>query len=297
MSERILPSRHAQRITQVRAGSFRLDGGAMFGLIPRTFWSTWMAPDAENRIALQTNCLLLDDGARKVLVETGYGDKWTAKERAIYCLESRTIVDALREIDVAPEAIDDVIVTHLHFDHAAGLTRARPDGTFELTFPRATIHVQRQEWEDALANRSTMTRTYLRSHLDPIRPRVRLLDGAVEALAGIAVRPLVGHTWGQQGVFVRDESDGITVFPADLLATVHHAHLAANMGYDVLPYENMLNKREFLKEAAGEGYVLALDHEPGAARVRCVVDPADSGRHKLVAVEASVRDVAIEREA
>jgi glyoxylase-like metal-dependent hydrolase (beta-lactamase superfamily II) len=266
------------RITVLRAGTFRLDGGGMFGLIPKSMWSAWTPADAENRIGLATNCLLLEDGTRRVLVETGYGDKWSPKERAIYALAERTVVDALREVGVEPEAIDDVVVTHLHFDHAAGLTRLDATGQPVPTFPRARIHVQRREWDDALANRSTMTRTYLASHLGPIRERVALHDGVAQVLPGLAVAPLVGHTWGQQGVFVRDESGTLTVFPADLLPTVHHAHLAASMAYDMLPYDNMLTKRAFLAKAADHGWTLVLDHEPNTPKVRVTRDQRDPSR-------------------
>ncbi len=276
-----VPSRHSYRVTPLRAGAFRLDGGGMFGLIPKTIWSTWSAPDPANRIALNTNCLLLDDGSRKVLVETGFGDKWSDKERAIYALERRTVVDALAEIGVEPEAIDEVVVTHLHFDHAAGLTRMDASGQLVPVFPRATIHVQRVEWEDAVANKSTMTRTYLANHLEPIRGRVRPIEGVAEPLPGIAVRPLVGHTWGQQGVFIR-EAAGVVVFPADLMPTVHHVHFAANMSYDMLPYENMVTKRGFLEAAAGEGWRLVLDHEPETPIVRVEREAADPSRFRLV---------------
>jgi glyoxylase-like metal-dependent hydrolase (beta-lactamase superfamily II) len=271
---RLLPSAHAWRTTVLRAGGFRLDGGGMFGLIPKTFWSTWIRADADNRIGLACNCLLLRDGSRTVLVETGYGDKWTAKERGVYQFAERTVVDALRDEGIEPDAIDEVVLTHLHFDHAAGLTRTGPDGAPKLVFPNARVHVQRQEWLDALANRSTMTKTYLPSHLAPIAERVVLADGAAEVLPGIVVRPLVGHTWGQQGVFVRS-ADGVVVFPGDLMPTVHHVHLSASMGYDMLPYDSMVTKREFLAEASGEGWMLVLDHEPGTPVVRVVPDPKD----------------------
>ena len=107
----------------LRAGTIRLDGGGMFGVVPKTIWSKMIAPDDLNRISLQTNCLLLDDGSKKVLIETGFGDKWSDKERGFYDLERRTVVDALGEVGCDPAAIDLVIVTHLHFDHAAALTR------------------------------------------------------------------------------------------------------------------------------------------------------------------------------
>ncbi|MCP4894453.1 MAG: MBL fold metallo-hydrolase, partial [Actinomycetales bacterium] len=106
----------------LRAGGLRLDGGGMFGIIPKAMWSGWTTPDEENRIGLSTNCLLLENGTRRVLVETGCGDKWTERERANYGLESRTVMDALLEQDVDPDSIDTVITTHLHFDHAGGLT-------------------------------------------------------------------------------------------------------------------------------------------------------------------------------
>jgi glyoxylase-like metal-dependent hydrolase (beta-lactamase superfamily II) len=275
-----LPGRHAWRVTPLRAGGFRLDGGGMFGLIPKTMWSGWTPPDASNRIALACNALLLEDGSMRVLVEAGYGAKWSAKERAVYELEERTVVDALRERGLGPESIDQVIVTHLHFDHAAGLTELDPNGVPRPVFPRAPILVQEREWEDAVANRSTMTRTYLRTHLDPVRELVRPVHGSHEVLPGILVRPLPGHTWGQQGVFVRT-AEGILVFPGDLMPTAHHVHLAANMGYDMLPYENMLQKRAFLREAADGGWTIALDHDPSGTLVRAHAEDAESGRFRL----------------
>ncbi|NIO59388.1 MAG: MBL fold metallo-hydrolase, partial [Acidobacteria bacterium] len=139
----------------LHAGRFRLDGGGMFGVVPKTMWQTMIEADANNRIGLDTNCLLLDDGTHTVLIETGYGDKWTDKERGFWDLEDRTILDALREAATPPEAIDVVIVTHLHFDHAAGLTRHDETGQPVASFPNARVYTQKTEWEDALANKST----------------------------------------------------------------------------------------------------------------------------------------------
>lgn len=282
----------------LRAGGFWLDGGGMFGLIPRTMWSAWAAPDALNRIPLAMNAVLLElpgelgagaaggagvsvdvsagasTGAQptRVLVETGAGGKWSAKERAMYDFAAqpdgsvRTIEHALAEVGVTPESIAHVVVTHLHFDHAGGLTRQRGDA-LECVFANAAVHVQRREWDDALANRSTMTRTYLRSHLDPIADRVVLHDGESEVVPGVRVRPIAGHTWGQQGV-VWTDTQGTLCYPADLLPTVHHSHPAASLGYDMEPYETMLTKRALLAEAEREGWRLVLDHEPGPCVVR-----------------------------
>jgi glyoxylase-like metal-dependent hydrolase (beta-lactamase superfamily II) len=262
----------------LRAGGLHLDGGGMFGIIPKSMWSSWVEPDDANRIPLETNCLLLRRGDRTVLVETGCGDKWSEKERAIYGLDGRTVVDALREHGVDPASIETVIVTHLHFDHAGGLTTLDGD-TPRPVFPNAEVVVQRREWDDALANRSTMTRTYLRSHLDPIADRVRLVDGAADILPGIRVEPLPGHTPGQQGVFI-ETSDGTIVFPGDLIPTVHHAHLSAATAYDLEPYETMQVKRRFLERAIDESLGIVLDHETGTATVRPRRD--DRGRIELV---------------
>jgi glyoxylase-like metal-dependent hydrolase (beta-lactamase superfamily II) len=266
--------------TLLRAGSFRLDGGGMFGVVPRTIWSKLAPPDQDNRISLQTNCLLLRQGSRRVLVETGFGDKWTEKERGYYDLERRTVADALDEAGCAAEQIDLVIVTHLHFDHAGGLTRAVPPGEPVPTFPAARIVVQRTEWEDALANKSTMTRTYLRSHLDPIADRLELIDGEQEIRPGLRVFPAPGHTWGQQAVRF-DDGEGVVCFPGDVIPTVNHVHPSFCMGYDMLPFENMLTKKHLLARSAREGWRLALDHEPGNPVQRVLPDPRQHNRFRL----------------
>jgi glyoxylase-like metal-dependent hydrolase (beta-lactamase superfamily II) len=270
------------RVTPLRTGAFRLDGGGMFGLIPKTMWSQWTTPDADNRIALSTRSLLVEtarDGL--VLVEAGCGDKWTDKERAMYALERRTAIDALREVGVDPADIAHVIVTHLHFDHAGGLTCAG-DGGPVPTFPRARIHVQRTEWHDALANKSTMTRTYLRTHLDPVASQVELHDGECSPLAGFTLLPTPGHTWGHQSVLVDGASGegGASphLFTGDACPTIHHAHPAASLGYDMMAYEAMLSKRRVLGRAADEGWLVALDHDPLHALARAV---ARDGRIEL----------------
>ena len=270
----------------LRAGSFRLDGGSMFGVVPRTIWSTLVKPDEQNRIALQTNCLLLDDGSQKILIETGYGEKWSDKERAIYELERRTVVDALREVDCEPEQINFVIVTHLHFDHAGGLTVFDRSGKAVPVFPNAQVIIQQTEWDDAQANKSTMTRTYLRSHLDPIADRLQLVHDEKEALPGVIVWPMVGHTWGQQAVRF-DDGNGIVCFPGDVMPTANHVGPSFNMGYDMLPYQNMLSQQALLERALDESWRIVIDHEPGDAVRRVAKDPDRPGRFLLPSVESS----------
>ena len=265
----------------LRAGGFRLDGGSMFGVVPKVLWTRLTEPDQRNRIPLQTNCLLLRREQETVLVETGYGGKWTDKDRDIFALESRTIVDALHEVEVDPMQVTSVIVTHLHFDHAGGLTHLDADGNAVSTFPNASIHVQATEWEDAIANKSTMTKTYLRSHLDPVAEQIEPVDGAVEILEGVHVWPMPGHTWGQQAVRFRDPR-GTVVYAGDVMPTIHHVGAAFSMGYDMLPYENMRSKLALLSRAAAESWRLVLDHEPGDPVVRIERDAAHADRFTLV---------------
>jgi glyoxylase-like metal-dependent hydrolase (beta-lactamase superfamily II) len=195
----------------------------MFGLIPKSMWSKWIEADADNRIWLSMNCVLLErttqSGAvERILVESGAGGKWTPKEEAIYLFERcadgrvRTVEHALQEIDIDPASITHVILTHLHFDHAGGLTRLSASGALELVFPNARVHVQRQEWLDALANKSTMSRTYLPTNLEPLQGCVVLHDGDAEPVTGIRVR--VGSPHGAM-----ERQQGNSVFPGR-----HHAH-------------------------------------------------------------------------
>ncbi|MFG0330473.1 MAG: MBL fold metallo-hydrolase [Phycisphaerales bacterium] len=274
------PSRRRWNWRLLRAGTFRLDGGAMFGIIPKALWSDLNKPDRENRITLQTNCLLLEDGGERVLVETGYGNKFDQKERSIFAMEKRWIRDALEEVGVAPADINHVILTHLHFDHAGGLSFVDgKDDDPKSTFPNAKIHVQKVEWEDAIANKSTMRRTYMRNHLDPVEDQVQLVEGEVEVTPGIRVRPVPGHTWGQQAVIFRD-AEGTVCFPGDVMPTINHVGLPYNMAYDMMPYENMQTKQTLLADAQRDGWRIVIDHEPGPAVV--TVDRDDRGRFKLV---------------
>lgn len=281
----------------LRAGTISLDAGAMFGILPRAIWERQVTTDPRHRITLAHNCLLLAgrDGAG-ILVEAGSGGKFDAKARDIYALGDRTVHDAVAEV-ADPATVRHAILTHLHFDHAGGLTRlagpgerpdwSGPDGGPGVvrTFGRAEVIVQAREWHDALANRSVMTRTYLRENLAPLEPCLRLVDSpppfpagrvpdrgatpqpplaelSIEVLPGIEVFLVPGHTWGQQAVTFVDDRDRRVVFVPDVLPTIRHVGAAASMAYDVEPYTTMVVKRWLLAEAAAHDWLLVLDHEP-----------------------------------
>jgi glyoxylase-like metal-dependent hydrolase (beta-lactamase superfamily II) len=292
----------------------------MFGVIPRVVWSKCFQPDDLGRITLAQNCLLLEragadagagTGPRRVLIESGSGDKLGEKPRKIFGLTDRTVLTALAEIDIHPSTIDAAIVTHLHFDHAGGLTRRAlagesPDWTgpcecgtgVKLSFPNAPVYVQRREWEDATANRSVMTRTYLKENLEPLRGHLRLLDAPlpfppghvaqrdelpsspassrfIPILPGIDAILVPGHTWGQQAIRFTDTHGRSIVFTPDVLPTIHHAGAAYNLAYDVEPYTSTLTRHWFLDAAAKNDWVLILDHEPGNPLVRVRADDKD----------------------
>jgi glyoxylase-like metal-dependent hydrolase (beta-lactamase superfamily II) len=315
----------------LRAGGFRLDGGSMFGLVPRSVWSRSVSTDDKGRIAVHHNCLLLErrggEGTGKLIViETGTGDKLDDKSRDLFQLDSRNIETALHEAGCRPLDIDHVFVSHLHFDHAGGLTRlcragekpdwsgpaggmagARPDHVVKRTFPNARVVVQRREWEDALANRSVMTRTYFLDHLEPVRDHLRLVDApwpftpgvtpdraelplltleqrCVEVLPGVRVFRAPGHTWGQQAVMFCDAKGRTVVFTPDVLPTAAHLGAAYSLAYDVEPYTSMVTKHWLLSHAADLGWLLVLDHEPGNPLRR--VTRNDRGWFDLVEEEA-----------
>src|SRR5581483_9879120 len=257
----------------LRAGPLKLDGGGMFGVIPKVVWSKSIAPDDRNRITVAHNCLLLKRDRHHIVIETGSGNKLDPKMKEIFGLTDYTIVEALTDAGCACEDVEHVIVSHLHFDHAGGLTRKHPSGGgIELTFPHAQIVTQKQEWHDAIENNSVMTRTYYRDHLDPIRDRVQLIESPApfespvhpdkdalpktsvrqrmtEVLPGIFVFLVPGHTWGQQAILFSDEHDQTIVFTPDVLPTIHHVGAAYNLAYDVEPYTSTLTRRWFLDEA------------------------------------------------
>ncbi len=294
----------------IRCGLFWLDGGGMFGIVPKALWSKLVTPDDRNRIPVQTNSLLLERDGKLVVIEVGNGDKFGPKERDIYSMEDRCVGSALREAGARPEDVSTVIVSHLHFDHAGGLTRRPRPGEPDrpaLTFPNAEIVSQRQEWDDAVVNRSTMSRTYLPDHLTPeVRERLRLIDSpdpavaiaartgaahaaggagasgfaATEVLPGIDVFRVPGHTWGQQAIRFTDTRGRVVVFTPDVMPTAAHAGAPYNMGYDVEPYVSMRVRMEFLEAARREKWLLAIDHEPGDA-VRTVEAGERPGQHRL----------------
>jgi len=252
----------------LRTGRFRLDGGAMFGVVPRPIWEKLCPPDERNRIELGLNCLHVRaaDG-RSVVVDTGIGRKWDAKSREIYAIEDDPgIVLALeRDAGVRADEVDLVVNTHLHFDHAGGNTVAlEPGGSLAPTFPRARYVVQRGNLEEeALAPNELRRASYLPENFMPLVERglMDLVEGDREVAPGISVLVTGGHQRYHQAVIVASRGER-AIFLGDLVPTAAHVQPPYIMGYDHYPLETLAKKKELLERAALDGWLVIFEHEP-----------------------------------
>jgi glyoxylase-like metal-dependent hydrolase (beta-lactamase superfamily II) len=258
----------------LEVGTIRLDGGSMFGLVPKPVWSRRIAPDEQNRIRLGMRCLLVEHPDGLVLIDTGLGNKEDRRFLELYGVENagpggRTLLEAaLAEAGHAPEDVRWVINSHLHFDHAGGNTWEDRDeagiavGGAQLTFPRAAYVVQRDELEFARHTNERTRGAYLAANFEPVAEagRWRLLRGEVDVLPGISVRLTPGHVPYHQSVLVQSGDEGL-LFLADVMPTSHHFGLAWITGYDLEPLRTLESKRRLLKMAADEGWWLFFQHD------------------------------------
>jgi glyoxylase-like metal-dependent hydrolase (beta-lactamase superfamily II) len=245
------------------AGTFGLDGGAMFGVVPKVLWEKKSPPDENNRIRLRANSLLVRAHNKTILIETGNGTKWDPKYRAIYkAQDGDPLLDALAHAGVSPSQIDLVINTHLHFDHCGGNTRIVNDRAVP-TFPQARYLVQRGELEHATNPTDRDRASYFPENFDPITKEHRwdLVDGDREILPGISVARIPGHNADIQAVLLT--SGGKTVvFVADLFPTRHHIPLPWIMAYDLYPVQTLETKRHWLSRIIAEQWIIVFGHDP-----------------------------------
>ncbi len=269
------------RIHALQAGLQQLDGGAMFGVVPKTLWERKIPADARNRIPLGMRCLLIEHPDALVLIDTGAGNKETEKFYGIYGIENSAVgsvgptqlESALAEAGFAPADVSMVISSHLHFDHAGGNTRVGEGGQVELSFPNATYVVRRGEWDWAHRTNERTAASYFPHNYDPLREagRLELVDTDVRLLDGISLRRTPGHTPHHQGILL--ESGGERLFYlADLAPTTSHVPLPWIMGYDVEPLVTLETKRALWAEAASEGWLMMFEHDATNAFGRIVAD-------------------------
>jgi glyoxylase-like metal-dependent hydrolase (beta-lactamase superfamily II) len=248
----------------VRECMFKLDGGAMFGVVPKTLWNKSLPADEENRVYMACNLLVICTPNGRVLVETGMGDRWSDLERQRYGLESLVESDRmLAKCGLRNEDIDAVVISHLHFDHIGGGVRL-VDGELKPTFPNAKYIIQKGEWDFAYKANARAKASYRPDDFEPLLKQnvVQFVDGEHEVLPGVFVKVTGGHTSHHQVVYFESEGEKGVYF-ADVVPTKSHIQPAWVMGYDHHPLETCDVKSEWLGKAARENWLVVFDHEPG----------------------------------
>lgn len=272
------------QLTTISGGRFKLDGGAMLGVVPKPLWSRVFSADEKNRIELGTNCVLLQDRTQNILIETGYGSKLSEKERELFASDpGEPLLENLASHGLSADAIDTVILSHLHFDHAGGATRRDVAGQLVPTFPRATYIAQRAEWEIATADLPELRGSYPLDNLLPLRDsgQLQLVDGDVEMLPGIRSIVTGGHTTGHMSIAI--ESEGETaVFLGDICPTWKHLRTLWCMAYDVDLLQTRRIKPRVLGEIADNNWLALSDHDNEHAAVYLAHDK----RHDFVVTQS-----------
>ncbi|GJM45333.1 MAG: MBL fold metallo-hydrolase [Gemmatimonadota bacterium] len=263
----------------VSDGTFRLDGGAMFGVVPKPLWQKKSPPDESNRIRLGTNCLLLKTAGRVILVDTGLGRKENARFREIYGVANdANLVDSLAGHGVKPEDVDTVVYTHLHFDHAGGGTRREGDAAVPV-FPNARHLVHATELHDAENPTVRSSASYLPDNWVPLREAglLDVLHDETEIVPGVRTFVRPGHVRALTGVLLESGGEK-AIYPSDNMPTSAHVPIPWVMGYDLYPLDTVATKVEFLDRAIDEEWTFIFEHDPevGAAKVR------RDGRHLVV---------------
>jgi glyoxylase-like metal-dependent hydrolase (beta-lactamase superfamily II) len=253
-------------LTSLLDGYFRLDGGAMFGVVPKPLWERRAPADERNRIALAMRPLLVR-GAKTMIIDAGAGNKMDAKSVDIYAIDRRrNIVHSLADAGLGVEDVEIALASHLHFDHAGGFTTRTEVGEIRPAFPNARYVVRDQEWEDATHPHERNRASYLQDDFVPLKAAgvLDLVAGDAEIMPGVRVRWTGGHARSHQVVMI--ESGGRTaVFTADMIPTTAHVDEPWIMGYDLYPMETLAFKRTFVREAIDREYLIFFEHDPKIA--------------------------------
>ena len=274
----------AWTVHAIQAGGQALDGGAMFGVVPKPLWERRIPADARNRIPLGMRCLLVEHEGGLVLIDNGAGNKETAKFLDIYGIDNagangRTLLeDGLRSLGHRPEDVVLMIDTHLHFDHAGGNTFRDAGGRIVPTFPRARYVVQRGEYEWARHTNERTAASYFPPNFEPVREAglLDLVEGDRDIVPGIRVVHTPGHTPHHQSVLLESQGE-IAFYLGDLVPTAAHLPLPWIMGYDVEPLVTLETKRKYLRRAADENWLLIFEHDAVHAWGRIVHDGKSYG--------------------
>ncbi|MGE5205288.1 MAG: MBL fold metallo-hydrolase [Chlamydiota bacterium] len=248
-------------VTHVDDGTYYLDGGAFFGVVPKVLWQRRLPADEMNRISGAMNSLLVRTGKHTVLVETGMGNKLPDKMKQIYGPQEK-LLESLAGVGVSPEQIDIVINTHLHFDHC-GWNTVRRNGQVEPTFPNARYYVQKGEWEHACRQLERDRISYISDNYDPLvrSGQMQLLQGDQEIAPGISVSVYPGHTRHMQALLIRGSGQTMC-YISDLIPTSAHLDLTWVMAFDLFPLETIESRKKFYAEAIPGKWLVAFTHDP-----------------------------------
>lgn len=273
------------RIEVVPDTEFRLDGGAMFGIVPRVLWEKVSPPDEANRIRLQTNCLFIETATQKILIETGIGEKWTEKQIKMYGIfRQKPFAETLFDVTgCKPEDITIVVNTHLHFDHAGGNTILNAEGKAIPQFPNARYFICQAEYAHAESPTERDRGSYIPADWQPLKEtgQLELKPDTYEITAGITMETTRGHNASMQTA--RLASAGQTLYHfADLIPTRAHINLPWIMGYDLYPLDTLDNKKKLLPQALENDWLCYFYHDPDAPLCRLI---KDSGKLKTVKTE------------
>lgn len=254
----------------ISLGSLWLDGGAMFGVVPKTLWSQVFQVDEANRIPLSCHSLLIHHPDGKILVETGVGNRWNAKFQEIYRIAPADLSKAFQAVKISVEDVTHVVNTHLHFDHAGGNCIERYDQVIP-TFPQARYCIQKKEWDHALNPTKKDRASYRLDDFLPLASfgRLMLLEGDQEVLPGVWVWQVGAHSPGMQVVYVESQGEK-ALFWGDLIPTTRHIPLPWIMSYDCYPLETLAWKEKLLAKSVKEGWLALFYHDPDyiAGRVK-----------------------------
>lgn len=266
------------RLDILNAGDFWLDGGAMFGIVPKTMWSRRITADEKNRIPMTARCLLLRDEHHCILIDAGAGDKEDARfaDRYGISFPQGRLEEQLMRLGVSAEDVTHIMLTHLHFDHVGGCTKRCEDGSVSLVFQNAVHMVQREHWEWALSKPLREEASFLDENLLPIlrSGRLQLLEGSETGLSEIASSVFYGHTKAMQGFWVGVPGNGF-FYAADLIPTQHHLRPLWNMGYDIEPLRTPGEKEEVMSRAHHQGFDVVFEHDRDV--IACGVDRGVNG--------------------
>ncbi|MFA7227615.1 MAG: MBL fold metallo-hydrolase [Melioribacteraceae bacterium] len=258
-------------------GSFALDGGAMFGIIPKTLWSRTNHADELNRVSLSARNLLLVSDSRKILIDTGIGSDWDEKFKRIYGLDQtkNTASGSLDKIGIKPDQITDVLLTHLHFDHTGGSTVLN-EGKWIPAYPNAKYHVQKKHFEWALNPSERDKGSFIENRFLPLQKEglLNFIDGDTPFDDELEIITINGHTISQQMIKVHDNSNTV-LYCGDLFPFISHIPIPYVMGYDLQPLVTVQEKKKILSIAAKENWKLFFEHDPEV--IMATVTQSDAG--------------------